>query len=245
VGSDIGRWSPGISTGDPEAVALLTRALALRGIATGVAGTTAVLSGMEHLVSHMLDQHHSAHHLPMGLHGAQVGAASVVAAAAWEMLFDRFGVEPARLDESAFDPARARARVESVFRQVDPTGRVAAECWQDYSTKLATVTRLRDRLEGVVEAWSSHEPELRALVRPSADIAASLHAAGAVVSFADLDPQVDASLVRWAVTNCALMRNRFTVVDLLTLLGWWTELDVDELLERSRIAGSDGRARSN
>lgn len=245
VGSDIDRWSPGVGTGDPEAVALLTRALALRGIATGVAGTTAVLSGVEHLVSHMLDQHHTAHHLPMGLHGAQVGVASVVAAAAWEMLFDRMESEPARVDESAFDPTRARGRVESAFRQVDPTGRVAAECWQDYSTKLATLARLRDRLQSVVEEWPTHEPELRALARPSTVIAAGLRAAGAVVTFDDLDPQVDAGLARWAVTNCALMRNRFTVVDLLTLLGWWTEIDVDEVQERARFAVSDGRGRGD
>lgn len=236
VGSDIDHWSPGVGTGDPEAVALLTRALALRGIATGVAGTTAVLSGVEHLVSHMLDQYHTAHHLPMGLHGAQVGVASVVSAAAWEMLFDRLAAESASLDESAFDPALARERVESAFRQVDPMGRIAAECWQDYSTKLATVTRLKGRLQGVVEEWSTHEPELRALVRPSTVIASALRATGAVVTFEDLDPGVDARLARWAVTNCALMRNRFTVVDLLTFLGWWTELDVDEVLDRARVA---------
>lgn len=73
--------------------------------------------------------------------------------------------------ESGFDPALARERVESAFRQVDPVGRIAAECWQDYSTKLATVTRLKSRLQSVVEQWWTHEPELRALVRPSTVIA--------------------------------------------------------------------------
>ena len=29
----------------------------------------------------------------------------------------------------------------------------------------------------------------------------------------------------WAVANCHLMRDRFTVVDLLDLLGNWTEQD--------------------
>lgn len=243
VGSDLDRWSPGVGTGDPEAVAALTRALALRGIATGVAGTTAVLSGVEHLVSHMLDQYHTEHHLPMGLHGAQVGVASVVAAATWEMLFDRMSAGSASLEESAFDPDRARDRVEAAFGEVDPTGRIAAECWQDYSTKLAAITRLRDRLQGVVTAWPDHEPELRALARPSAAIAAGLRAAGAVVTFADLDPRVDEPLARWALANCALMRNRFTVVDLLTLLGWWTDADVEEVLDRTgrAVAGDQGR----
>lgn len=236
VGSDLDRWSPGVGAGDPDAVVALTRALALRGIATGVAGTTAVLSGVEHLVSHMLDQYHTERHLPMGLHGAQVGAASVVAAAAWEMLFDRMAQDSACLDDAAFDPDRARDRVEGAFGEVDPTGRIAEECWQDYSTKLAAVTRLRGRVQDVVTAWPDHEPELRALARPSAAIAAGLRAAGAVVTFADLDPRVDDALARWALANCALMRNRFTVVDLLTLLGWWNDADVDEVLDRTRQA---------
>ena len=77
VGADVHEWAPGVGREEPDAIERLTRALAVRGIASGVAGTTAVLSGMEHLVSHMLDLHHIERHLPMGLHGAQVGVASI------------------------------------------------------------------------------------------------------------------------------------------------------------------------
>lgn len=249
VAADLDTWSPGVAQAEPAAVAALTRALALRGIATGVAGTTAVLSGVEHLVSHMLDQHHTQNHQPMGLHGAQVGAAAVVAAAAWEMLFERLAASPGpvRLDESAFDPERARARVLAAFGDLDATGRLAQECWRDYEAKLAAVTRLRVRLEEVVARWSTHEPELRALLRPSGVIASGLRAAGAAASFGDLEPRVQPDLARWALAHCALMRNRFTVVDLLTFLGWWGPTDVDEVLERARravvAAGPDARTR--
>ena len=244
VGQDIDAWSDGVRNADPAAVAALTKALALRGIATGVAGTTAVLSGVEHLVSHMLDQHHTAHHQPMGLHGAQVGAASVVAAAAWEMLFERLAVAGAAppLDEAAFDRDQARARVDRAFAPLDPTGRIAAECWKDYARKLETVDAGRARLLGVLEDWPQHAPRLRGLVRPSAEIAAGLRAAGSPVTFRDLDPSVDDQLARWAVSSCALMRNRFVVLDLLTLLGWWDDEDVDEVLARAAAsaAGPEG-----
>ncbi len=234
AGEDIDDWSPGVRTGDPAAVARLTEALALRGITTGVAGTTAVLSGVEHLVSHMLDQHHTAHHLPMGLHGAQVGAASVVAAAAWDMLFDRMASSPTpSLDEGALDHEKARARVQSAFGSLDAQGRIAVECWRDYSRKLEAVAAQRPRVLELLVRWEEHEPRLRRLARPSAEIAAGLRAAGSAATFADLDPSVDESLARWALTNCALMRNRFVVVDLLTLLGWWREEDVDEVLARA------------
>ena len=53
-------------------------------LVTGVGGTTASLSGMEHLVSHMFDMVNGELHEPTGLHGAQVGVGSVIRAAAWE-----------------------------------------------------------------------------------------------------------------------------------------------------------------
>lgn len=237
VGSDIDTWSPGIATGDPDSVAALTRALALRGVATGVAGTTAVLSGVEHLVSHMLDQHHTQNHLPMGLHGAQVGVASVVAAAAWELLFDRMAAgSPPGLVDVADLVSSGRADVERAFGDLDPTGKIAAECWQDYSRKLESTADHRDDLEKLLAEWSHHEPELRSLVSSSAEIASGLRRAGAAVTFADLSPAVDPALARWAVANCALMRNRFTVLDLLIWLGWWQADDVDEVLDRAARA---------
>lgn len=242
VGSDIETWSPGVATGDPESVAALTRALALRGVATGVAGTTAVLSGVEHLVSHMLDQYHTQNHRPMGLHGAQVGVASVVAAAAWELLFERLstGPVPGLVDEEERQRV-ARADVERAFGDLDPTGKIASECWQDYSAKLERIAARRARIEQVLRDWSVHEPELRDLVAPSGEIASGLRRAGAAVTFAELSPVVAPELARWAVANCALMRNRFTVVDLLTALGWWEDGDVDEVLDRAArsVAAAD------
>ncbi len=234
VGTDIETWSPGVASGDAEAVAALTRALALRGVATGVAGTTAVLSGVEHLVSHMLDQHHTQHHLPMGLHGAQVGVASVVAAAAWELLFERLaaGPAPAPVDDAQRRRV-AQEEVERAFGGLDPTGRIASECWQDYSAKLQRIAARRDRLEHVLRNWAEHEAELRTLVSSSEEIATGLRRAGAAVSFDDLSPSVAPGLARWALANCALMRNRFTVVDLLTALGWWRAEDVDAVLDRA------------
>lgn len=240
VGADIGSWSAGVRHGDPLAVEALTRALALRGIATGVAGTTAVLSGVEHLVSHMLDLYSAENHLPMGLHGAQVGVGTVVAAAAWEMFFERVaaGEQPPKLDGRTLNLDEARTRVESAFSGVDPTGRVGEECWRDYSAKLQTVQRMRPRVDSVLEDRTVHEGQLRALVRPSRTIAADLRAAGAAATFEELDPHVGPEIARWAVTNCALMRNRFTIVDMLTFLGWWTTADVDEVLERAHRAAS-------
>ncbi|WP_030486067.1 iron-containing alcohol dehydrogenase [Nocardioides aequoreus] len=248
VGEGFADWAAGVRRGDAASVEQLTRALAVRGIVTGVAGTTATLSGMEHLVSHMCDLHHAEHGLPMGLHGAQVGVAAVVAAATWELLLDRLAAAPSapRLRADLLDEDAARARVFAAFGAMGG-GQVAQECWRDYGAKLDVVRERREEVDALLATWSDHEPELRALVRPSAEIAASLRDAGAAATFADLDPVVGPELARWAVSHCALMRNRFTVVDLLTLLGWWTDADVQEVLERvaavtdDQLVGGGGR----
>ena len=235
VGSDIGDWSSGVAVADVAAVERLTWALAVRGIATGVSGTTACLSGVEHLVSHMLDLHNGEHGLPMGLHGAQVGVASVVAAVAWELLFERLaaGVPALRLPESE----RAHAEVTAAFAHLG-TGSIAQECWRDYSRKLGQWTESTGRIEGVLASWADLEPELRRLLLPAAEIAAHLRSAGAPARFAELEPAVSPELARWAVANCATMRNRTTVVDLLAALGWWTPDDVDEVLRRADSAAA-------
>ena len=238
VGEDLSQWSSGLATADLDAVQRLTWALMVRGVVTGVSGSTAVLSGMEHLVSHMLDLHHAAAGLPTGLHGAQVGAAAVVAATAWEVLIERLATGTPTL--RCPDPDTARARVERAFEHVGPA--VVEECWRDYSAKLA---RWADRLpviSAVLRDWADHEPDLLRLVRPSAEIRTALTAGGAPARLSELDPAVSPDLARWAVRNCALMRDRTTVVDLLTCLGWWEPDDADEVLERAQSVGRLGPA---
>jgi glycerol-1-phosphate dehydrogenase [NAD(P)+] len=230
VGEGLAQWSPGLATAELTSVERLTWALVVRGVVTGVSGSTAVLSGVEHLVSHMLDLHAAGSGLPTGLHGAQVGVAAVVAAAAWELLRERLAAGAP--DPRCPDPDTARTRVEQAFGHLGPA--VVEECWRDYSAKLA---RWADRLpvvRAVLGDWADHEADLARLVRPSAEIRAALTAGGAPARFADLDPAVPPELGRWAVRHCALMRDRTTVVDLLTVLGWWEPDDADEVLQRTQ-----------
>ena len=230
LGRGLEDWSPGVAQRDPAAVEQLTRVLVGRGIATGVAGTTACLSGVEHVVSHMLDMHHGAHGLPIGLHGAQVGVASVVAAAAWEHLFTTFDPAVPGVPTDALFPGteaveRRKPAVLAAFAELDPAGRLGEECWRDYSDKLSRWTAGRRSAEAVFADWDRHRAEIRELLVDFRTLAAGLVAAGAPARFAELDPSVDDATARWAVGHCHLMRNRFTVVDLLDLLGRWTPDD--------------------
>jgi glycerol-1-phosphate dehydrogenase [NAD(P)+] len=227
-------WAEGVSDGDVAAIEQLTRVLAIRGIGTGIAGTTACLSGVEHLVSHMLDMHAAARGLQTGLHGAQVGVASLVAAAAWEHLANRIAVEsPTR---GTVDRAEQRTRVTAAFAAVDPSGSLAEECWRDVSRKLDAADANAERIDAVIAdlpralgAGEYGEGSVDAL-------ATALRAAGAVTTPNGLRDWVTDEIWAWAVANCHRMRNRFTVVDLLDTLGWWEPADVDAVLTRARTA---------
>lgn len=77
---------------------------------------------------------------------------------------------------------------------------------------------------------------MTARATPLEVIASRLATAGAVLRFEDLDPAVAPETAHWAVSCTPFMRNRFTIVDVLALLGWWDEEDVTEVMDRARRA---------
>jgi hypothetical protein len=78
------------------------------------------------------------------------------------------------------------------------------ECWNGYRDKLTGWAAARPTVEAPLADWDRHRAALDALLVGPGTIGAGLVAAG-------------------AVAHSHLMRNRFTAVDLLDLLGRWTE----------------------
>lgn len=237
-GEGVEDWSAGVGRADPDACARLATALAMRGIVTGVGGTTASLSGMEHLVSHMLDMVNGELHAPTGLHGAQVGVGSVIRAAAWEEFRDRVardGLPVARLFQ---DPASAEPALRDAFSWLDPKGRIGGECWSRYRAKLDLWHAARPQVEAAFADWNALTAEHDRLCFGAGAIARYLHRAGAPMRFADLDPAPSAERIHWVTGNCQFMRERFTVADLLLLAGWWSDADVARVLDRAEAACS-------
>jgi glycerol-1-phosphate dehydrogenase [NAD(P)+] len=236
-GRDLAGWAAGVGRQEPEAVERLVRLLVLRGIASGVSGTTAILSGTEHLISHMLDVNAVQSGRPLGVHGAQVAVATTVVAAAWEMLFDE--LDPSRVDVDACFPGIEAMEpvVREAFAGLDPTGAVGDECWSDYGKKLERWRGNRRRFEAFLDDWPRHRGELRELVAPPELLGSALTDARLPARFGDLDPPVPPQTARWAIRNCHLMRNRFTIADLLFFLGRWDDAFVERLLERARSLG--------
>jgi glycerol-1-phosphate dehydrogenase [NAD(P)+] len=228
---------PAIAT-DPAMIEELAGRMALTGIAMGVAGRTAPLSGTEHLVSHLLDMRAAAANTGTALHGAQIGVASVLAATIWHDTMDRF--DPAVLvrTEGAVDAASVHQQVRGAFDAVDPSGRMADECWRDVGRKIDRWTRKASEVRAFASDWDGHRAALRELVATPDRLRSALKAAGAPSTIGELEPATQDAVVRWALSALPLMRDRFTVADLRFLAGDWDAVTTDRLLEASGVLGA-------
>jgi glycerol-1-phosphate dehydrogenase [NAD(P)+] len=222
---------------EPEALHKLARVLTLSGLSAGVAGSTAPGSGTEHLVGHLLDMSAVQLDRPFAFHGAQVGVATVPVAAAWEALFD--GLDPAGIEVDACFPSTedVEPMVREAFAKIDPSGEVGEECWSDYSKKLQRWSECRPQLENFLRNWSSHRDELKGMLVTPERLGNALKESGAPARFRDLNPPIPEDTAFWALRNCHLMRNRFTLADLLFFFGWWDDEFVGRLLERACAVG--------
>jgi glycerol-1-phosphate dehydrogenase [NAD(P)+] len=232
-GEELEQVAAGVATRDHDALAWLCDRMTLSGLALGVAGRTAPISGAEHAISHLLDMAAIRTGDPIGYHGAQVGVASVVVAALWQDLLE--GIEPERLLDDPPHPDSARARIDERFGVFDPSGETAAECWRLYQRKLAAWTAGRTARERLVAGWSDHVRRITEGLRPPDALVGTLRAAGAPVTFRDLG--VDPRTARWAVGSAHLLRDRFGILDLADLAGRWGADDVDRVLDRAAAAG--------
>lgn len=224
-----------VKTNDPAMLTELAARMTLTGIAMGVAGRTAPLSGTEHLLSHLLDMAAGVAGRPLAFHGAQVGVASVLAATIWHDTLDR--LDPSRLlDDAAFPSVgMVERQVRAAFDPRDPSGRMGDECWRDVGRKLERWHLNRAAVAAVVTDWDLHRAALRALVASPASLSTALGQAGAAARIGSLDPPAPLEDVRWALRALPLMRDRFTVADLRFFAGDWDEDTIAGLLDRSGI----------
>ncbi|HEX3615151.1 MAG TPA: iron-containing alcohol dehydrogenase [Solirubrobacteraceae bacterium] len=220
----------GVGSGDHRALELLSAGLTLSGIAMGAAGRTAPGSGMEHTASHLIEMAdgHGA------LHGAQVGILSVFAACLWQVV--RKAIRDGALAALRFpDEREMQARVTEAFSAADPSGAMAAECWSDYRRKLERHNAGAAALAGITERWPQLDAELARLLAPPRRLAAALVGCGAPTRLHELG--IAPERARWALTNCHLMRDRFTVADLAFLLGLWDDAGVEQVVTLAESFG--------
>jgi len=191
---------------------------------------TAPLSGFEHVISHVLDLIAEKNRRPLAQHGTQVALATRLTTAAYGIFLDEF--EPAEVDFENCYPTEVqmRARLETSFNSVDPTGRVAAECWSEYKIKLEAWHVHRADFEDALRDWSSIRAQLRSLAKPPELTARILRAVASPLNFTELTPPPSAAEVQFAFMNAPLIRHRLTLGDLFVFLNWdqetlWAQLN--------------------
>jgi glycerol-1-phosphate dehydrogenase [NAD(P)+] len=228
-GAELLAAAPLVRAADPAALELVAATLTLSGLTMGVAGTTAPCSGMEHTVGHLIDMAALRAGAEGDLHGIQVGVASVCSAVLWRHVRAALadgGLRRLRVTA----PDEARARVQSAFVGLDPSGAMAAECWRDYERKLARWAAARPRVAQLAGDWARHDQSLAELLAEPERLVRALRSAGAPLRFSELEPAVGVETARWALASCHLMRERFSVADLAWSLGMWDEEHVDAVL---------------
>lgn len=214
---------------EPQSMERLAKVLTLSGLAMGVAGESSPCSGTEHIISHLLDM--SAGEKPLAYHGQQVSISAILTAIAWELFFEEFDPAYFRFTGCVPQEETMQRMVQDAFAFLGAQS--AAECWADYKKKLQLWSTKKEAIQRFLDSWPQHKAQLQSLASEPQVICRGLQAAGAPTRFRDMNVPVDETRVRWALLHCHLMRQRFTLVDLLFYAGWWNEAFVERILERA------------
>ncbi len=205
--------APRLPSRDVDAVAALTGAIMLSGLAMQAAGTSGPASGGEHLVSHYLDMRAIADGTPHDFHGCQVAVGTVATSALYERVR---ALDPRAIDVDArVDSLRAWEEYETTLagRFGALTDAVATHARRNYPTPAA----LRQRLETVVANWDDLMTDVSATLRPSAELRDELDSAACPTSFAQVGagPERAYEALAWSKD----IRARYTILHLAADLG--------------------------
>jgi glycerol-1-phosphate dehydrogenase [NAD(P)+] len=211
-----------------EGMAVLAKLIALAGLAMSLSHATAPLSGYEHVISHVLDLIAEQTHRPLAQHGTQVALATLLTTRSYQMFLNEF--DPAELNVERCYPTleHMKRRIETVFARLDPSGKVAAECWADYQIKLEAWHAHRTDLTDTLRDWQAVKAKLESLSRPPELALRILKAIDAPQRFEDLTPKPAEAEVMFAFLNAPLIRRRLTLGDLFIFTNWdrealWTQ----------------------
>ncbi|HET6597961.1 MAG TPA: iron-containing alcohol dehydrogenase [Anaerolineales bacterium] len=218
----------GIKAGSLESMSVLAKLIALAGIAMSLSHATAPLSGYEHVISHVLDLIAERTPRPLAQHGTQVAMATLLTTNAYQIFFDEFEPAEVNLERCYPTETQMRTRIDEAFQSLDPSGRVAAECWSDYKIKLESWHAHRATFEEALRDWHAIRDQLRTLTKPPDVAARILHAISSPARFEDLTPAPEKAEVQFAFKHAPLIRHRFTLGDMFVFLHWdqealWTQ----------------------
>lgn len=229
----------GVGKSETGALTTLAEFVTLSGISMGVAGQTSPSSGMEHTVSHLIDMSNGAQNLPNAFHGEQVGITTILVSLLWNRMVRKLESNDLGLFHIPSE-SESRKQVWDAFEWMDSAGETASECWSDYSKKrdFLLANKASEKLADLNKNWPQIHQQLDTLLIDPEKVINALQNAGAPTRFRDLSNPVSAHTVFWAMKNCHLMRNRFTIADLAFFTGNWSDEDINDLLSEASSLGA-------
>ena len=224
-----------LATGDAEVLGELANVLTLSGLSMGLANESSPASGSEHVMSHLIDMTSGIRKTGICYHGTQVAVSGIMSEIIWDWLLTEFDPKAVleRFDDCYPSAEEMEVRVRAAFDWLDENHNAANECWADYSKKLSGWHAHKTEFRSFLESFEDFKATIAPWVKKPEYIADCMHKANAPTRYSVLNFPVPADTVRWAMTNCHLMRNRFSVIDLLNYTGFWTEDFVQYVIDRA------------
>ena len=222
-----------LAAGDPKVIGDLANVLTLSGFSMGLADESSPASGSEHVMSHLIDMSSGVRKTGICYHGTQVAVSGIISCILWDYLLKEFDPKSVDLDKCYPTLEEMEPRVKAAFDWLDGTHAAANECWSDYQKKLTKWHAHREEFKAFLDNFDAFKAQVAGWVKDPAYIAACMHKANAPCRYKDLNFPVPADTVRWAITNCHLMRNRFSIIDLLHFTGKWNDEFVQMVLDRA------------
>jgi len=222
-----------LAAGDPKVIGDLANVLTLSGFSMGLADESSPASGSEHVMSHLIDMSSGVRKTGICYHGTQVAVSGIISCILWDYLLHEF--DPGAVDPDACYPGaeEMEPRVRAAFDWLDDTHAAADECWSDYRKKLARWHANKEKFRAFLDSFDRFKARVEPWTKDPAYISTCMHNAEAPCRYSALNYPVDASTATWAIRNCHLMRNRFSIIDLLHFTGIWTDAFVQMVLDRA------------
>ena len=218
---------------DPEVIGDLANVLTLSGFSMGLADESSPASGSEHVMSHLIDMASGVRKTGICYHGTQVAVSGIISCILWDYLLNEFDPKSVDLEKAYPTLEEMEPRVKAAFDWLDNTHSAANECWSDYQKKLTRWHANRENFKQFLENFDDFKAHVRPWVKDPAYISACMHRAKAPCRYSVLNYPVDAKTATWAITNCHMMRNRFSIIDLLHFSGVWNDSFVQMILDRA------------
>jgi glycerol-1-phosphate dehydrogenase [NAD(P)+] len=208
----------GLSAKDPEAIRVLVEALLLSGISMKLAGSSSPASGGEHLISHYWDMTAAADGRVEGLHGAQVGVATLVTASLYECLS---GISPEQIDVDYL--VANYPSLSDVEKRISKNhSALADEVYREYAQKHLAMDNYRTELVWIKNNWKEIWKSLSSCLRSPAKIREVLVKGSAPVSMSQL--ALSAGHLVDAYRLAREIRGRYVVLDFAANLGMLEKL---------------------